>query len=791
MAHNRTASAFLVPPKKNTSKSSKAVSGAVPSRQEIIAFVKETGGHTSRRDIARHFGLKGAARAELRAVLKELSEDGAIEMKGGARISQTGALAPVAPVDVMSVDDDGDLLCMPVGWRSDNDPPMIRLAARDAAKTKPPPGVGDRLLVRLKPAGDDSYSAQVIRAIGKGAHRFLALYHKQGHGGVAEPVERRARNDFTIERGDDGGAQDGDLVWVETKNARGYGPAKARVRAIAGHIDDRHAYSLIALANHAIPVEFPAAALEEAEKAKLPSLGERTDLRDTPLFTIDPADAKDHDDACFAEPVDDPDNPGGYRVIVAIADVSYFVRPGGALDREALKRGNSVYLPDSVTPMLPERLSTDLCSLRAGEDRPCLAVEMIIDANGRKREHKFIRAMMRSAAKLSYEDAQAIIDGGRAKKEIKDAVLNLHAAFKLRWREREKRAPLDLDLPERRIVLGADGHVDKVVRRTRFDAHRLIEEFMILANVAAAETLERAKAARIYRVHDTPDPERLESARDYLATLDYSLIKGGEVRPGHFNQLLKIASARDEKEMVSEIVLRSQRQAIYDTENRGHFGLNLARYAHFTSPIRRYADLTVHRALVTAAGLGEGGQSKEEAAALGEIAERISDYERRAMAAEREANDRYLADYLADAIGAEFDARIRGVTRFGLFVMLDETGADGFIPMRHIGAERFRFEEDHHAVIGETTKGVYRLGQAVRVRLAEATPLTGGLRFDMVSEPIEAALPKGSRKGAKKTTRKKPKSGKSSGKKSTRKKRSDNPRKARKRGKSNAKPRKD
>ncbi len=712
----------------------------LPTKQEIIAYLKDADNEVARRDLARAFGVKGEARAQLRAMLKEMDADGSISMKSGKRIERAGAqsgdLPPVAPIDVMSVDDDGDLICMPANWLGDAEPPMIRLSAKRAAKAKPAPGVGDRLLARLFPAGDDSYDADIIKAIGKGAHRFLAVYRQKRKGGAAEPVERRVRDTFTIDEGDIGGAKEGDLVWIETKNARGYGPKKARVRGIAGHIDDKHAYSTIALANHAIPTIFPAAVLAEADKAKLPPLGERTDLRETPLITIDPADAKDHDDAVFAEPDADTDNPGGFRIIVAIADVSWFVKPDSELDKEAIKRGNSTYLPDRVVPMLPERLSNDLCSLKPEVDRPCLAVEMILTAQGVKKSQRFMRAMMRSHAKLAYEEAQAIADGGEASKELKTIVTSLYAAYAARMKEREKRAPLDLDLPERKIILNKNGDVEKVIKRDRFDAHKVIEEFMILANVAAGEALERAKTPLIYRVHDTPDPEKLEAVREYLETLDYTLTKGGSVRPANFNQLLKIAGERDQKEMVSEVVLRSQRQAIYDTNNVGHFGLNLARYAHFTSPIRRYADLTVHRALVKAFKLGENGQTEKEAKALSKIAEDISDLERRSIAAERESNDRYLAGYLEDRVGAEFEARIRGVTKFGLFVMLDETGADGFIPMRSIGAERFTFEEKEHCVSGDSTGGIFRLGQPVRVKLAEAAPLTGGLRFDMISEPL-------------------------------------------------------
>lgn len=692
----------------------------------------------TRRDIARAFGVKGEFRTELRNLLKTMEAEGVLEREGRARFSKPQDLPPVAPIDVMSVDDDGDLLCMPANWRGDDAPPMIRLSARQAAKHKPTPGIGDRLLARLRPAGDRGYQADIIKAIGKGAHRFLAVYRKKRHGGVAEPVERRARNTFDISKGDEAGAKDGDLVWVETKNSRGYGPKKGRVRSIEGHIDDRNAFSVIALANHGIPFEFPKEVLEAAQKAKHPNLGAREDLRTLPLITIDPADAKDHDDAVWARLDDDPKNEGGFIVMVAIADVSCFTPYGGALDREALKRGNSTYLPDRVAPMLPERLCNDLCSLKEGVDRPCLVVEMVLNASGRKTRHRFLRAMMRSAAKLSYEDAQAIIDDDADKGDapVPQTVKTLHAAYKARLIERAKRAPLDLELPERQLVLDKKGDVKEVALRERFDAHRLIEEFMILANVAAAETLERRKTPLIYRIHEGPDPEKLESVRTYLASLDYKLLKTDAVRPLHFNQLLKIAGERDQKEMVSEIILRAQRQAVYSPDNAGHFGLNLGRYAHFTSPIRRYADLAVHRALIRACDLGPDGQTQAEAETLEDTAQSISDLERRAMAAEREATDRYMAAFLSDQVGAEFNARIRGVTRFGLFAALDDTGADGFIPMRSLGFERFRFDDENHAVIGETTGGIYRLGQSVRVRLAEATPMTGGLRFEMLSDPL-------------------------------------------------------
>ena len=708
----------------------------LPTKKEIAEFLSATPGEVSRREIARAFNVRGEDRATLRTLLKEMEAEGGLSRRGAKKFHNAGALPEVLPIDVMSVDDDGDLSCLPASWEGETEPPIIKIAHKEAARQKPPTGVGDRLLARLKPAGDDGYDAKIIKPIGRGAHRFLAVFRKTKFGGIADPVERRAKNSFSIDRSETKDAQDGDLVWVEASPRRGGGFGRARIREIAGHVDDAHAFTLIALAAHGVPVDLPADVVAEAERAAAPDMQNRTDLRDTPLLTIDPEDAKDHDDAVFAAPDDNSKNPGGWRIIVAIADVSWFVRAGSRLDAEAQNRGNSVYLPDRVVPMLPERLSNDLCSLRENVDRPCLAVEMIIDAEGRKKSHRFMRAMMRSAAKLSYADAQKIIGDKDAHGVVASCVRNLHAAFEARWKERAKRAPLDLDLPERKVILKPDGTVDKIINRERYDAHRVIEEFMILANVAAAETLEQTRTPQIYRVHDTPDPEKLNSVRDYLDDLDYSLAKGS-VRPSQFNQILKIAETRGQQEMISDVVLRSQRQAAYSTENVGHFGLNLPRYSHFTSPIRRYADLTIHRALVAACKLGEGAQTEKEAAGLQKIAESISDLERRAIAVEREATDRYLAGYMEKHIGEEFAGRIRGVTRFGLFVMLDETGADGFVPVRTLGDERFEFYEERHALIGASTGGAYRLGQAVRVSVVEAAPLRGGLIFDMITDPIE------------------------------------------------------
>ena len=505
-----------------------------------------------------------------------------------------------------------------------------------------------------------------------------------------------------------------------------------------GSLKSERAISLIAINAHGIPHVFRRETLQEADAAKPATLAHREDWRKLPLITIDPPDAKDHDDAVYAEPDTAANNKGGFIVTVAIADVAHYVTPGSALDREALVRGNSAYFPDRVVPMLPERISNDLCSLKPHEDRAALAVRMVIGADGRKRSHTFHRVMMRSAAKLSYQQAQLAISGRTDEDTdalVKPVLAPLYAAYERLAHARNERQPLDLDLPERKILLKSDGTVDRVTRPERLEAHRLIEEFMILANVAAAETLEHARVPLIYRVHDEPALEKVAALREFLATLDIPFAKAGALRPEAFNRVLSQVKGRDSEQLINEVVLRSQAQAEYSAENYGHFGLNLRRYAHFTSPIRRYADLIVHRGLIRALKLGDGALPESATReALAEIAAEISATERRAMVAERETNDRLIAHFLADRVGATFDGRISGVTRAGLFVKLHETGADGFVPARTIGDEYFHYDEARHSMVGRHSGETYRLGDAVTVKLVEAAPVAGALRFEMLSE---------------------------------------------------------
>ncbi|AUC96573.1 ribonuclease R [Bradyrhizobium sp. SK17] len=715
-----------------------------PGRDAIVAFIRANPGKVGTREIAREFGLKNDDRIALKRLLRELADDGTVA-KRGRKIHEPAALPPTVLADITGRDSDGELIATPAEWDTDENgsAPKIRIEMPRRPKPGTAAGVGDRALLRVEVTDEQDgtpYRGRIIKVIDRGRARILGIFRRNPDGsGRLIPVDKKqAGRELNIAAADSDGAVDGDLISVDLVRTRAYGLASARVKERLGSIASEKAISLIAINTHDIPQVFSSAALREAEEAKPATLQGREDWRDVPLVTIDPPDAKDHDDAVHAEVDTDPDNKGGFIVHVAIADVAFYVRPGSALDRDALQRGNSVYFPDRVVPMLPERISNNLCSLVPGEPRGALAVRMVIGADGRKRSHSFHRVLMRSAAKLAYAQAQAAIDGrpDDTTGPLLDPILKpLWAAYELVKLARNERDPLDLDLPERKILLKPDGTVDRVIVPQRLDAHRLIEEFMILANVAAAEMLEKKALPLIYRVHDEPSQEKVHNLQEFLKTLDLPFTKQGALRPAQFNRVLAQVAGEDYEPLVNEVVLRSQAQAEYSAENYGHFGLNLRRYAHFTSPIRRYADLIVHRALIRALGLGEGALPTDESVeTLAEIAAQISVTERRAMKAERETTDRLIAHFLADKVGASFQGRISGVTRAGLFVKLDDTGADGLIPIRTIGSEYFNYDETRHALIGSRSGTMYRLGDVVDVRLVEAAPIAGALRFELLSE---------------------------------------------------------
>ncbi|MCB6177747.1 ribonuclease R [Rhodobacter sp. Har01] len=715
----------------------------LPSKDQIRQWIAENPGLTSKRDIAKAFGLKGDQRAELRRLLAELEGEGTVT-RAARRFRPKGDLPPVALLRVLKPDAAGDLFAEPMEEGVDPDAGRILIIA---AKGDPALAEGDRILARLSKVELDDYTweARLIRRIGSNPLKVLGVFRKGSEGGRIMPIDKGQDKEWRVRAEDDLGARDGELVEAEAVGNRRLGLPQARVTERLGDPSGPRAVSLIAIHQHGIPDQFPDAAIAEADAPRPATLDRREDLRDLNLVTIDPADARDRDDAVLAEPDRDPANPGGHILWVAIADVAHYVRPGGALDREARRRGNSTYFPDRVVPMLPDVLSGDLCSLHEHVDRPCLAVRIHIDAQGHKLSHRFVRGLMRSRASLEYGQVQAAIDGtpdARTAPLLDPVLRPLYAAYACLKLARADRQPLDLDLPERQIVLSDEGKVTSVAFKERLDAHKLIEEFMVLANVAAAEDLQRLKQPLLYRVHEEPSPEKLDTLREVAEASGFTLAKGQVLKTAHLNRLLTQAEGSEFDELMNISTLRSMTQAYYNAENFGHFGLALRNYAHFTSPIRRYSDLVVHRALIRGLKAGDDGLSAWDIENLDETAKLISDAERRSMAAERDTIDRYLAAYLSDRVGAIFQGRISGVQRFGLFVKLDETGADGLIPIRSVGREFFHYDPDSQTLMGADTGLTIGIGQKVTVRLTEAVPVTGGLILDLI-EIEDRALPGG------------------------------------------------
>ena len=737
----------------------------IPSQADILEWIRAHPEKSSKRDIAKAFGIKGAARIDLKQMLKELEAEGHL-MQRRRRFNDPNSLPPVSVLQMLGPDSQGDMFAVPLEWEGTGHLPKILMRSRQG---DPALGQGDRLLARLTPVPDEDshqYTGQLIRAIGTNPKRLLGIFRLTAEGGRIVAIDKGEGKEWLVAADAAGEAKDGELVEAEQSGPKGrLGLPRARVVERLGDPSAPKAVSLIAIHQHGIPDAFPDAVMAQADAAKPATSKGRVDLTDLPLITIDPADARDHDDACCALLDEDPKNPGGFLLWVAIADVAHYVTAGSALDAEARKRGNSTYFPDRVVPMLPDRLSGDLCSLHEGVTRPCIAVEMKLSSTGEKLSHRFVRGLMRSPASLSYEEAQAAVDGDPSERAapLVDTVLSpLFGAYAALKQAREARQPLELDLPERKIILSDSGKVASVNFSERLDAHRLIEECMVLANVAAAETLIAKQQPLLFRVHEEPSPEKLDSLRETAKSVGLVLAKGQVLQTRHLNQLLKAAAGKDEAELINLSTLRSMTQAYYSSQNMSHFGLALQNYAHFTSPIRRYADLLLHRALVSAHGWATDGLSPQDIEMLDETAKHISETERRSMLAERDTTDRYLASFMSERVGNEFSGRISGVARFGIFVKLDETAADGLVPIRSLGREYFEHDADSQTLRGTDSGTVISLGQRVVVRLAETTPTTGGILLDLLElEDSKLQTRPRQRKIASASNRRGPKKGKS------------------------------
>lgn len=712
----------------------------MPSRDVILQYIEDHPGRRNKRDIARAFKLKGNDRIALKDMLRDLESEGLLS-KQGKHLTQPGSLPEVTVLEITETDSDGELLARPSA-RRDSDP-AVKIYMAQVRRGPEALAPGDRVLARLTRLEPGVYEARPIRVLSGAPKRVLGLYERGERGGRLRPVDKGSKSDYSLAKEDAGDAKFGELVLAEVKPRHGrFGPRPVRVVERLGAVDNPKALSLISIYEQGLPTQFPGDALDEAKGAvglTFATAGSsglaREDLRDLPLVTIDGKDARDFDDAVWAQPDDDPENPGGWQVLVAIADVAHYVRPGSALDRAAYERGNSAYFPDRVVPMLPEALSNGWCSLNPMEERTCLAARLWLGADGELRRHAFTRGIMRSAARLTYEQVQAARDGSPDDTTgplMEGVIAPLYGAFQALLAAREARGTLELDLPEWQVLFDDAGNVSAIQPRQRLDSHRLIEEFMITANVAAAETLERHNQPCMYRVHSPPDPQKVEALRQVLRSLDINLAKGQVIRPKVFSRVLEQVVGRPESPMVSTLVLRCQSQAAYAPKNLGHFGLALGRYAHFTSPIRRYADLLVHRGLIAALGLGDDGLPPEARARFEEAGQHISDTERRAMVAERDAVDRFTASFLQTRIGEVFRGRVTGVTRFGLFIALADCGGDGLLPMGNLADDHYVHDEARHCLVGRRWGRVFRLGDELWTRLEEASPVSGGMILSLV-----------------------------------------------------------
>ncbi|MBE6450086.1 MAG: ribonuclease R [Alphaproteobacteria bacterium] len=692
----------------------------LPTQDELIAFLNNQGKEMSKREIARNFGAKGEARAYLKHLLKEIEQSGLIQ-RNGRRFMMQGLLRDRIAVEITGQVSDGSLVGRPVRWNEEGEPPQILLTAQ---KIKPAPKVGDILQAKIRRINQHLYEGEALKRLSSANNQMVGVIYE----GKIVSVDRRFKEAFLPDESFPKDINAGDIVLVEIPELRSSRP-RARFIQKIGKATDAHVASLISIFSHHLPVVFMENSLRQAERAKLPALGKREDLRDIPFITIDGADAKDFDDAVFAQKDENEKNKGGFHIYVAIADVAWFVRYGTALDKDAFLRGNSTYFPDRVLPMLPEALSNGLCSLNPNEDRPAMVCELKIDKNGRKLSHRFFRAMIRSKARLTYDEVEADFIGKSKIEGLGTLIDDLKSVYLALSKARQNRGVLELDVPERQVVLNEKGQVIDIRLRQRYDSHKMIEELMILSNVAAAQTLERLKLPTMYRIHDKPSEEKLDALQTFLKTIGISLKTASFIQPDEFNTVLQQAENKKLSTQVNEMVLRTQSQAEYSPENIGHYGLSLDKYAHFTSPIRRYADIMVHRALISGLSLGEGGLAPQEAVSFEKIAEHISATERQSAAAEQDAIDRYVASYLADRVGELFDVRISSVTRFGVFVALDEYNADGLIPISALPDDYYVYDENARHLKGIHSGRIFTTGQILQAILKEAVPLTGGLLF--------------------------------------------------------------
>ena len=600
---------------------------------------------------------------------------------------------------------------------------------------------GDRIAARV--VGTDARNRKegaVVEVLERRTHQVAGRFHLERDVGFVEPDNRRISQRVVIPERDRGGANHGALVVAEIVQPPGkHAEAIGRITRVLKEEGVAQTAVELAIASHQLPHEFPAAAVREArgygKAVEASGLGPRLDLRGIPLVTIDGEDARDFDDAVFAEAT-----RTGWRLVVAIADVSHYVRPGMALDGEARERATSVYFPNRVIPMLPEELSNHLCSLMPEVDRACMVAELSISREGRVSRSKFYAGIMRSAARLTYgRAAEALIE---RKPEVRDALPaavlgsleSLHEVYLALRRRREARGALDFESAEVKVLVGPDGHVAELKAYPRNDAHRLIEECMIAANVEAAGFLKKHKMPALFRVHAQPDEDRILELKRFLATRGLLLETDGEIDPMKLARLLKQVQGRPDAAMLEGMIIRSLAQAVYQPENIGHFGLALGEYAHFTSPIRRYPDLLVHRAIRHVLAGGQPEAFEHPPREMEVLGQECSLRERRADEAARDVVAFLKCEFIAERVGETFNGVVTGVTDFGLFVQLEGLQIDGLVHVATLGRDYYRFEEDRRALVGEKTGQRFTLGDRLRVKVTRVDPSERKIDFELIEQ---------------------------------------------------------
>jgi ribonuclease R len=599
---------------------------------------------------------------------------------------------------------------------------------------------GDKVAVRIARTDERGRAeGKLVEVLARNTREIVGRYVRESGIGFVIPDNRRFTQSVAVPPAGAKGVKPGDIVVVELTEppSRDTQPI-GRVIENLGEAGGPGIETEIAMRAHGLPFRWPDEPLAEAEawgdRVRPAAKRGREDLRELPLVTIDGADAKDFDDAVWCEP-----DGSGWRVIVAIADVSSYVPPGGALDTEARERGTSVYFPRKVIPMLPENLSNGLCSLNPGVDRLCMVCDMRVTSAGKVREARFYEGLMRSAARLTYDEVAAMLVEGDAELRRRHAKIlpqleYLHAVWRVLSGARARRGAVDFDLPEVGMIFDPKGHVARVEPRHRNDAHRIIEECMIAANVEAARFLEKHKVPTLYRVHAPPEEDRLGTLKEFLSAFGLSLPTRERLEPKHFSALVREVAGRPDADLIETVILRSMSQAVYQPDNIGHFGLALERYAHFTSPIRRYPDLLVHRAIRHIARGGKPADFVHGQQEMEGLGRHCSATERRADEATREAMDWLKCEFMQERVGEEFDVLVTGVVDFGLFVQIPEFQIDGLVHISSLGDDYYQRDPVHQRLIGERTGRVFRLSDRLRVGLLRVSLEDRKIDFELAEE---------------------------------------------------------